>query len=402
MSVTSNRMVLSHTIVKAVLFLLVASTAILSGCAQQKGCSTKPTFFPPPPDEPRIQWLTGISTSEDIGTTESESKFSLFVTGQEAPTVIRRLGKSYGLAVRNGKIYVAESGESRVAILDPVNRTFEYLKGLEDPRGALKEPVNLAFDQEGYLYVADTGRKDIVVYNPDGSYFTAFGRNLAEKSKIVSVAVYKDNLYALDLGTSRIRVLDRKTGQQTAEFGYIQKPNQSLRAPNNFTFDAKGSIYVTNIGNNKVMKYDLDGNFLGSFGGIGDQISTFVKPKGVAVDEDGYIYVVDAGTNVVQMFDDQFRLLTFFGWPGLETGSLNMPAGILVTKENLEYFQKYAVPGFKLEKVILVVNQFGRQFCIPRISVYGLGRMQDKKSDVPVPQEEKPVKTAACRPGMGD
>jgi sugar lactone lactonase YvrE len=402
MSVTSNRTGFSLRIAKAVLFLMVASTAILSGCAQQKGCSTKPTFFPPPPDEPRIQWLTGISTSEDIGAKESENKFSFFITGQEKPTVIHRLGKSYGLAVRNGKIYVAESAEGRVAIIDPVNSTFEYLKGLEDPRGVLKEPVNMAFDTEGYLYVADTARKQIVVYGPDGSYSNAFGGNLGKGSKIVSVAVYQDKLYALDMGISRIRVLDRKTGEQTAMFGYIEKPNQSLRAPSNFTIDAAGSIYVTNIGNNKVMKYDLDGNFLGAFGGIGDQISTFVKPKGIAVDEAGRIYVVDAGTNVVQMFDDQFRPLTFFGWPGLETGSLNMPAGIMVTKENLQYFQKYAVPGFQLESVIFVVNQFGRQFCIPRISVYGLGRMQDKKSDVPAPQEEKPVKTAACRPGMDD
>ncbi len=401
MSAMQDRTFSPRKIVAATMFLLV-SAAILSGCAQQQACSTKPTFFPPPPDEPRIQWLTGISTSEDIGAKESVSKFSLIVTGQEAPTVIRRLGKSYGLAVRDGRIYVAESGEGRVAIIDPANSTFEYLKGMEDPRGVLKEPVNMAFDKEGFLYVADTGRREIVVYAPDGSYSNAFGRNLAQGSKIVSVAVHQDKLYALDLGASRIRVLDRKTGEQETEFGYVDKPNQSLRAPSNFTIDDKGAIYVTNIGNNKVMKYDLDGNFLGSFGGVGDQISTFAKPKGIAVDDEGRIYVVDAGTNVIQMFDDQFRPLTFFGWPGLETGSLNMPAGILVTKENLQYYQKYAVPGFQLERLILVVNQFGRQFCIPRISIYGLGRMQGKKSEIPSPLEEKKVKTADCRPGMND
>jgi hypothetical protein len=149
--------------------------------------------------------------------------------------------------------------------------------------------------------------------------------------------------------------------------------------------DAAGNFYVSNIGNNMVMKYDLDGNFLGSFGGSGDQISQFVKPKGVALDAAGRIYVVDGGTNMVQLFDDQFRLLTYFGWPGLETGSLNMPTGITVTTDGtlLQYFGKYAVKGFELESLIFVVNQYGQEFCIPRITVYGLGQMAGAKRVTP-------------------
>ena len=86
--------------------------------------------------------------------------------------------------------------------------------------------------------------------------------------------------------------------------------------------------------------------------------------------------MVDGGTNVVQMFDDQFRLLTYFGWPGLETGSLSGPTGIAVTDELVDYYQKFAVPGFKLEKLIFVVNQFGVEFCVPPVTIYGLGEMK--------------------------
>jgi sugar lactone lactonase YvrE len=394
-----NRIFFDRSVVKGAL-LIILSSIIFSGCASEKVCSTKPTFFPPPPDDPHIQWLTGISNSQDIGAKESQSKFSLVLTGKEKPDIIKKITKSYGIVAHKGKLYVAESSSQRVTIIDPVNGTLEYLKGLSNPKGVLLDPVNLAFDQEDNLYVADPGRKEIVVYDKYENYVTSFGRDIAKGSKIVSVAVYGDNLYALDLGTSRIRVLNPKTGEQITEFGYIEKPNQSLRAPGNFTIDAKGAIYTTNIGSNKVMKYDIDGNFVGSFGGTGDQYTTFAKPKGIAVDDAGRIYVVDAGTNVVQLFDDQFRLLTLFGWPGLETGSLSLPAGISVTRDDalMHYFQRYAVPGFKLENLIFVVNQFGSEFCIPRITVYGLGMMEGRKYVEPPPapvKKPEPEKSGA-------
>jgi DNA-binding beta-propeller fold protein YncE len=380
-----------------VLFLLSSLLIILSGCEKKMVCSTVPTFFPPPPDEPRIQYLTGITSITDIGDTKKEqSTFSLVLTGQQEADIIRKIGKSFGLVVYNSKLYIAESGFGRVVIVDPVKGTIEYPKGMQSPHGALKSPVSLALDGEGYLYVADTGRNEIVVYDPAGNFLTSFGKDFGKifgfNPRIVGVAVFGGKLYVLDMGTQRIRVLDRKTGEETTEpFGYIEKPNQSLRKPGNFAMDAQGNFYVTNIGNNMVMKYDIDGNFIGSFGGSGDQISMFVKPKGIALDDANRIYVVDGGTNIVQLFDDQFRLLTLFGWPGLETGSLNMPAGITVTSDKnlLQYFKKYAVKGFELENLIFVVNQYGQEFCIPRISVYGLGQMQDKKAATPDAQEKK-------------
>lgn len=356
--------------------IVLLTVFLLSGCGPTAKCSTKPTFFPPPPDDPRIQWLTGITNSKDVGAKESQTTFSLFVTGRENAAIVRKIGKSYGISVHDGKIYVAEANEGRITIIDPVNSKYEYLKGLAHPKGSLVAPVNLCFDERGYLYVADPGRREIVVYDTNGDYVTSYGRALADKVKIVAVAYFQGKIYALDAGTSRIRVLNRDNGEQFKELGYIEQPNQSLRLPSNMTIDQKGGIYVTNTGSNKVIKYDIDGNYLGSFGSNTDQLGNFIKPKGIAVDETGRIYVVDGGANVVQLFDDKFRLLTYFGWPGLETGSLDAPTGIAVTTDLVPYYQKYAVSGFKLERLIFVVNQFGTEFCIPPVTIYGLGEMK--------------------------
>jgi streptogramin lyase len=364
-------------------FLLLALGALLSGCSTPNVCSYQadtPIFFPPAPDEPHIQYLTGINSSDNIGAAKKQSGVSLFLSGKEAPDIIKKIGKAYGIVAHKGKLYVAEGMNGRIDIIDPVHGTFESPVGLNIPKGALKYPVNLTVDPDDFLYVADTARREIVVYDAAGNYFAAFPNNYAPKSKIVDVKYYNGKLFALDLGTSMIRVLDPKTGAQITTLGYIEKPDQSVRLPDNLAIDSTGNLYVANIGNNRVIKYDQDGNYLGTFGGSGDTVGTFAKPKGVAVSPEGYIFVVDGGTNVVQLFDDKFHPLTYFGWPGLAKGSLNGPAGITLStdKGNVEYFQKYAAPGFKVDYLVFVVSQFGQEFCIPRISVYGVGQMQKK------------------------
>ena len=371
-----------HTVtLKKVCYTLVACL-LLSGCAADTTCryiAKEPIFFPPAPDEPRIQYLTGINSSDDIlGEKKKQGGISLLVTGREQANSAITLGKAYGIEVHKGKIYVVEGMNKRVSIIDVNKGTFTEPPGTRMGRGALAYPLNLTLDDNDNLYVADTTRREIVVYDAQGNFKTSYGKGLGPKSKITDVKIFNGKLFALDMGSGVVRVLDPKTGEQQAEFGNTGKAEQKLALPGNFSIDADGNLYVTNLGSNKVTKIDQDGNYLDSFGGVGDQFGQFSKPKGIALDNEKRIYVVDGGTSIVQLFNDKFRTLTYFGWPGLPFGSLNGPTGIAVSTENIDYFQKFAAPGFKVTSLIYVVNQFGQEFCIPRISVYGLGQMEKK------------------------
>jgi outer membrane protein assembly factor BamB len=358
---------------------------LLAGCATDTTCkyvAKEPIFFPPAPDEPRIQYLTGINSTSDIAINKKKRGISILANGKEQEEADIILGKAYGIEVHKGKIYVAEGQSKTVRIIDLKAGTITEPKGVKSPAGALKYPINLTLDDDDNLYVADTSRRDVVVYDASGNFKTSFakgfGKGLEAKSKITDVKFYKGKLYALDLGSGLVKVYDPKTLELLTEFGKSDKPGLSLSLPGNLTIDADGNIYITNLGSNKVIKYDQDGNYIDSFGGVGDQFGQFSKPKGIALDSSKQIYVVDGGTNMVQLFNDKFRVLTFFGMPGLPYGSLNNPAGIAISAEHVEYFQKFAAPGFKVSHLIYVVSQFGSEFCIPRISIYGFGQMEKK------------------------
>jgi DNA-binding beta-propeller fold protein YncE len=355
--------------------MVLSFAGLLHGCAKEVKLDTGPVFWPSPPAEPHIQFLGGMSDSVDIE--GKQTGFSLIVTGQEDPTFIKKIGKGSGITAHGGKLYVASTGFGQIVVIDIANRTFDYLKG-NTGSGKLKKPVNTAIDDQGNIYVADTGRGQIVVFDAAGNYLRAFG-NFAEdgstSSRVVDVAFFRNKLYALDNRAGLIRVLDPQSGRELNSFGQEEADERdNLSLPYAFTIDAQGIIYITNLLSGRVLKYDVDGNFLDGLGRLGQSFGEFARPRGVAVDSAGLLYVADAGFSNVQVFDKQKRLLGFFGTPGLPAGSLNLPAGIAVTTDNLEYFQKMAAPGFKLEQVIFVVNQYTSPIN-PVISVYGYGSM---------------------------
>lgn len=130
-------------------------------------------------------------------------------------------------------------------------------------------------------------------------------------------------------------------------------------------------MYVTDTGGFCAKVYDAEGNHLRTVGELGVNAGTFTLPKGIAVDREHRTYVVDGATAIVQMFDDQGRLLMVFGEPKSSgPAGLYLPAGIAVDYENLALFQKFVAPGFKLEHLIFVTNQAGKQ----KVSVYGFLR----------------------------
>jgi sugar lactone lactonase YvrE len=353
--------------------LLALAVCALQGCAGSRPQADEaPVFFPPLPNAPRLQYLTHIENSKEFA--GQKDKFSLFVYGATEEEKVRRIHKPFGIKTHNGKIYVSDLGASNIVIIDPAEMTFSDLKG-NYSLGKLMKPASLAIDEEGRIYVADTMRKDIVVYNAEGDYLTAYGKELGIKP--VDVEVDDKFIYVLDLPSNEIKVLDRKTGKYLRSIGKADGKGEGIALATAMTLGPDGLLYVSNAGSGRVLKYDRDGHLLDAFGEMGDSFGMFARPKGLDVDELGQIYVVDGGHQNVQIFSAEQRLLLFFGDPGLNPefrrGVLNLPTDIAVTRDNLEFFKRYADPAFEVEKLLFVINQYGPH----KVAVYGLGQLRD-------------------------
>jgi DNA-binding beta-propeller fold protein YncE len=342
--------------------LALGTVVLLSGCAtDRQPAVTNFTFFPPAPDVPRLQFLTSFSSDIDLG---RKSGFADFVTGK--PEAEKILIKPYGLALRGGKLYVCDTVANAIQIFDLVRKRATIFA--PPGEGRLRMPINLTFDTDGTMYVADTGRNQVVIYGPDGTYRGAIG--LRDQMRPCDVAVTADRLYIADLKSHAVLVYSKAERKEL--FTIPRDPKSEapgkLFSPTNLAVDERGRVLVSDIGASAVQVYDLEGKHERAIGRQGVGAGMFARPKGVAVDRTGIAYVVDAATQVVQMFDPEGRLLLTFGAPGTTTyGELVLPAAVEVDYDNLSYFQKYVSPGRQLEYVILVTSQFGTR----KVNVYG-------------------------------
>ena len=322
-----------------------------------------PIFFPLPPDPPRVQFLMSFSTSADLPNAKP-SKFSTFLTGKEPPSEM--IIKPYGLAIRHGKIEVTDTVLNSIRIVDLEKWSFRSFSPKGE--GLIRVPINLSIDQDGTHYVADTGRRQVVIFDQHEKYLGAIGTK--DEMKPTDVAISGDRLYVTDLKAPNVRVYDKKERKLlfTIPRGRVTETNQ-LFSPTNLALDSQGNLYVSDTGAFRVLKFDPEGNYLQTFAKHGGDPGTLARPKGVAVDREGRDYVVDAATQVLQLWDAQGRLLLFFGEPVVSPIEFNIPSKVVVDYDHVALFKKFVAPGFKVEHLIFVVSQYGDR----KVSVFGFG-----------------------------
>lgn len=116
-------------------------------------------------------------------------------------------------------------------------------------------------------------------------------------------------------------------------------------------------MYVADLGNARVQKFDGSGTFLTKWGVPGRRAGEFDSPIDVAVDASGNVYVVDHGLNDnklqrIQKFDANGTFLTIWGGRGGHPGQFAGLAGvatdpsghIYVTEFSNMRVQKFACP----------------------------------------------------------
>ncbi len=324
----------------AVLVLLFA--CLQSGVAADKKKDPPPPVpaidpsklvWPPPPDVPRIRYITGVMGEEDLNPAPKKKKSTwmdrmagVTLPGEEGRP---RLKKPYGIAVDSkGLIYVADPGQAVIFVFNLEGKKIGF-RGVQQ----VITPAGLAIDDSDRLFVSDSTQHVILCYKPDGSLETSFGQDKLAKPVGIALDLENRYLYVVDSDLDKIFVFDADTYLLLRSFG--QKSDATLAPgtfdrPTNVAVDSDSNVYVVDTFNNRVQSFDADGRFLRMFGHQGNSAGAFMRAKGIAVDSDNHIYVVDAEFNNIQIFDSEGNILMFFGTRGLEPGTFTLASGIAI------------------------------------------------------------------------
>lgn len=338
------------------------------GCNPDATKSPSPdtvVIFPPPPAETRIQFLTHISSSEDMA--GKKSGFHNFLLGEEEPLGII---KPYGVTIDKSRIYICDTGLAGLEVLDLELGSFEYF--IPSGKGQLKLPINCCVDELGRLYIADANRQQIVVFNSDKQFLHAFGEK--ESFKPTDVEVDKGRIYVSNVLEHSVCVYDTGSFELLGKIASLEDGDEGfIRKQTNLAmFD--NTLYVSDFGDFNVKKFSSEGEFEGAVGGYGNAPGRFTRPKGLALDREANLYVVDAAFENIQIFNPGGELLMHFGGSYEGAGAMWLPAAVDISYENLSYFESYVDESFSLKYLIYVTNQYGPA----KLNVYGF--VEEKKT----------------------
>ncbi len=343
--------------------MLAVVTVLLSACApMDERMDQGPVFYPDAPDIPRLQYLMTINNEKDIGG-ESDD-FKNFLLGLDQATA--GFTRAFAVAHEKGKLYVIDARLSIVVIVDLVKRKFDFIR--DRAGGDMQGPMGIFITEDGYKYVADRDRGQIMVYNERDEFHRAYGTR--EQFKPLGVAVYGNRIYVDDVRDHEVEILDKETGEVIDKIGEGGKDEGQFHWPTHVTVDKEGNVYVTDFLNFRVQIFDKDGNFVKTIGELGNFPGAMPRPKGIAVDREGYLYVVDAAFENIQIFDTRTSdvLMAFGKFNETPAGSW-LPAGIHIDYDNLEYFSDLIDERMKAKYLVYVANQAGPS----KINVYAFG-----------------------------
>ncbi len=179
------------------------------------------------------------------------------------------------------------------------------------------------------------------------------------------------NVYVTDLGNKRVQKFN-SDGTFLLAWGSSGSGSGQFHSPAGIV-EFNGTVFVVDNQLQQIQTFDLDGNFIAKWGEEGSAQGQFLLPNGIAAGVDGIIYVVDTGNQRIQKFTPNGEFISEFGESGTEDGKFVSPIGITVDKEENVYVTD---PGknkiFKYDSEGVFIQSYGPNFAGFAIMPQGL------------------------------
>lgn len=195
------------------------------------------------------------------------------------------------------------------------------------------------------VYVVDTFNKRIQQYTstvPPTTYTheaTLAGAGTGDGQLVSPLGAAVDpagNLYVADRGNERIQKFDAD-GNFITKWGVPGSGPGEMDWPSDVTVAPDGSVYVTDTTNHRVQRWTSGGVFISQWGSAGSGDGQFVNPSAVATDSAGRVYVADADNDRIQQFTASGAFVAEFGSFGAGTGQLDGPSDVAVSDSGTIY-----------------------------------------------------------------
>jgi DNA-binding beta-propeller fold protein YncE len=166
------------------------------------------------------------------------------------------------------------------------------------PFSGMKEPRGAAVDGRGRIWVADFGNSRVRIFDPLGGFLGGWGGRGTGTFGLrepCAIAIRDDAVYVADTWNGRV--------QSFTLDGKWKATARDLFGPRGVTVAPDGTVWVSDTGNKRLVAFDGDLRQLRTLGRLGKGREEFSDPVGIAAGRDGSLYVADAGNQRIQILD---------------------------------------------------------------------------------------------------
>lgn len=181
------------------------------------------------------------------------------------------------------------------------SQDFFFLNGIGDFKNASSFSIN----STGFLFITDSETDEIYKIDTLGNIIKdtgGYGWDENQFDNPVNVFATPLKVYICDKNNHRVEIFDkdlnfisqintRESNNEAERFGY----------PLSCTVSKQGDLFILDSENNRIIKFDLFGNFVQNFGGFDAGKFMLVKPTGFSISNGNNIFVIDK--NKIVIFD---------------------------------------------------------------------------------------------------
>jgi len=191
-------------------------------------------------------------------------------------------------ADEEGNVYVADSGNHRVVQLRNEKGNLRFVR--EIGKGILNFPHQVALDSRGRLYVTDTENHRLCLFDSSGAFLKTLGNpgiffhpegiGVIDPGEVWSY-YHEGAIFVADSSRTRLQKLSLN-GELLAKV----EGKDFGREEANFSYlaiDYYGNLYATDTANHQIHKFDRNLKYLISFGRKGGGDGEFESPRGITI-----------------------------------------------------------------------------------------------------------------------
>jgi len=201
---------------------------------------------------------------------------------------------------------VVDSEDYKIKKFDFSDRLIFTAGTKGDGPGQFMRPSGIALSPDGYVYVSDARKNTLQVFAPERFPVPSVefmpprdSVNLINEVNIKAsdVCWWGEALYAVSSEDNAIYVIEGGSVRRVI----TGSDKYRLKSPSGIAIDRDGYIWVSDTGNDRIVKFSQDGKPVAEYGGSGSREGRFSSPRGIYISPKGIVYVADSGNGRVQI-----------------------------------------------------------------------------------------------------